>query len=967
MMLKKRYIDIYLSPYDLFNSNIFKSKLDVLDSNNRYSILFRVCFGSTTTFRMLGSQLAYNLEGVLDKSTYLDQLHDNILLRLETSMLNYNFSGEDIIAVQLLAYQVEYTDKVIKKIHDEFSLKKLGLSYDLSNMNISTLNLGYNKLLPPTMNLDEYKTKLETSSNNGLVTSILIKDKWVDFSNIIKDQNPYNKEIHEHLKTTNNFYINDNDKFIIIIDKSFTTNGLLQYKINIYTSYGFHIISVIDTYINKNTFSRSIGNITNTIDMDNKTTKNTTIKVKLDPINLKKDNKSLINLNISNPNIGTLDLETYVHKGISRVYALGFYTKNNVNTFYINPDTLDSNELILNCIDSMLTSKYTGYTFYVHNLGRYDVVFLLKTLINANITQNKYNLEIISRDNLILSLIIHKKVKTKPYTIKIVDSYNILSQSLKDLCKTYQSETDVSKDIFPYRFVNENTLFYKGDKPSINNYENLNANTYNDITNDWSTKEQTIKYLEKDLISLWQIINKFSDYIHLKYKIQVTNTLTISSLALKIFLSKYYNNNIPLITKRSIYEDIKLSYFGGITEVYRPTNINNETLYYYDVNSLYPYAALNIMPGLGCEYVSDINLELNNNLDIFGFYYCKIKTSNNYLGLLPLRSKEGIIMPNGEWEGWYFSEELKFSAMNGYKIFIIKGYNFSKEKNVFNNYVYDFYKIKSKTSDKVEKAVAKSLLNNLLGRLGLNIDKPTTSLVNKMKHNELQQTKKINNVIPIDDKFLVTYSNKVSKDICDGHNVDFKNTVLNNLRTKDESEHTFHDVSIAIASAVTSYARIEINKVKLDIINKGGNLYYSDTDSIVTNIPLEYKLIGNNIGQFKLEHTIYKAFFISNKTYLLKANNKTIIPISIYFNNVIKAKGVNNSNLNLKDFENLYKGVKINSQRTESYKDFSDGYVNINIKNILLDGDAYTKRLKVYENDKWIDTKPLTINKNPNN
>ena len=49
------------------------------------------------------------------------------------------------------------------------------------------------------------------------------------------------------------------------------------------------------------------------------------------------------------------------------------------------------------------------------------------------------------------------KVRTKTYTIKIVDSYNILPHSLKKLCETYN--TEVIKDIFPYDFININTLF----------------------------------------------------------------------------------------------------------------------------------------------------------------------------------------------------------------------------------------------------------------------------------------------------------------------------------------------------------------------------------------------------------------------------------------------------------------------------------------------------------------------------
>jgi hypothetical protein len=119
---------------------------------------------------------------------------------------------------------------------------------------------------------------------------------------------------------------------------------------------------------------------------------------------------------------------------------------------------------------------------------------------------------------------------------------------------------------------------------------------------------------------------------------------TISSLAMKLYLNQYYNDNIPNINKHSIYTDIKQAYYGGITEVYRPYG---ENLYYYDVNSLYPFAALNDMPGLNCKKVNFHNPS-NHITDLFGFFYCKIESPLDlYLGLLPIRNKTGIMMPSG--------------------------------------------------------------------------------------------------------------------------------------------------------------------------------------------------------------------------------------------------------------------------------------------------------------------------------
>lgn len=86
----------------------------------------------------------------------------------------------------------------------------------------------------------------------------------------------------------------------------------------------------------------------------------------------------------------------------------------------------------------------------------------------------------------------------------------------------------------------------------------------------------------------------------------MVDSLTISGLALKIFRSKYYKDNIPLINKTSMYRDIKQGYYGAITEVYKPYG---EKLYYYDVNSLYPYVALQELPGIECSKESFLNTE----------------------------------------------------------------------------------------------------------------------------------------------------------------------------------------------------------------------------------------------------------------------------------------------------------------------------------------------------------------------
>ena len=50
---------------------------------------------------------------------------------------------------------------------------------------------------------------------------------------------------------------------------------------------------------------------------------------------------------------------------------------------------------------------------------------------------------------------------------------------------------------------------------------------------------------------------------------------------------------------------------------------------------------------------------------------------------------------------------------------MLKGYSFNRENNVFSDYINNVYKIKSNPSNACQKAMAKSLLNNLLGRFGI--------------------------------------------------------------------------------------------------------------------------------------------------------------------------------------------------------------------------------------------------------
>jgi hypothetical protein len=230
----------------------------------------------------------------------------------------------------------------------------------------------------------------------------------------------------------------------------------------------------------------------------------------------------------------------------------------------------------------------------------------------------------------------------------------------------------------------------------------------------------------------------------------------------------------------------------------------------------------------------------------------------------------------------------------------------------------------------------------------MNIIKPITKSVTKDELDFIISTRVVKSFHEITKKdFLVTYVPLIDEQVCLEHGLDYIKVLTKdknyNLEKKVE---VFKDVSIAISAMVTSYARIFMTNLKLEILRKGGKIFYSDTDSLVTDMDLNLissNLVGKGLGQIKLEYLVKEAYFISNKTYcLLLYDGRTII----------KTKGVLNNSLSLEDFKTMYyisknvKGIKVST-----VTNYEKGFVSIGEKEVTLNYDAYTKREKVLENN----------------
>jgi hypothetical protein len=152
-------------------------------------------------------------------------------------------------------------------------------------------------------------------------------------------------------------------------------------------------------------------------------------------------------------------------------------------------------------------------------------------------------------------------------------------------------------------------------------------------------------------------------------------------------------------------------------------------------------------------YDNMTNIKLDN---FFGFALCKIKVDESInKPLLPYKSHNlnKTIYPTGEWIGTYFSEELKaVSKFEGYKIELIKGYEFNKI-DLFSEYVNHFFNIKMNATGP-ERFIAKMHLNQLYGIFGRKLDQIETINIYKKDLYKYLSSRIVKNIIEINSEIV---------------------------------------------------------------------------------------------------------------------------------------------------------------------------------------------------------------------
>ena len=638
------------------------------------------------------------------------------------------------------------------------------------------------------------------------------------------------------------------------------------------------------------------------------------------------------NNNLSN-NFITMDFETILINNNHIPYLISWFDGSNTYSYniidYLEDKSQDllqldsekllelNKQMILDVMTNISRKKYKGYKIYLHNFAKFDGIFMIKHLASiGNCWPKIHKGRIISCK--------FKLANTK-YQVTFLDSYLLIPSSLRKLCKSFGIIG--GKGIFPYKFNNIN---YSGDVPDIKYFDNISLEEYKNYkalykNKIWSFRDESIIYCNYDCIALYKILSRFNELIFRKFSLNITKYPTLPSLAFGIFRTHYLvnkkdiktnkdGNSIPTNSKvhmlsGKIANNIRLSYTGGATDMFIPKNIIGTKIYSFDVNSLYPSVMLNNKYPVGSPVYFEGNLFKNKVEGILGFFYCKITAPDNLnIPILQthVKTEEGTrtISPLGTWEGMYLSEELYNAKKFGYKFEVMWGYTF-KSDYIFKGWVDNLYNMRlSYPKSDPMNYICKILLNYLYGRFGMDDSFTKTHIISYKDYPKFDKDNKsdIINVIDLNGNYLIETKSQLS-----------------NLKTLMDNGFETHNVNIAIASAVTAYARIHMSQFKDPKFLKENNinLYYTDTDSLYFDGPIPDHLISSTIlGKLKLEGIFDEAIFLAPKVYALKNLDSEIIKIKGLSKKSINSNGITLDSL----YQLLLKGSSSKFNQEKWYK-----------------------------------------------
>jgi hypothetical protein len=581
----------------------------------------------------------------------------------------------------------------------------------------------------------------------------------------------------------------------------------------------------------------------------------------------------------------------------------------------------------------------TKTIIYAHNGGKFDTYLLLKVILTSNIFEIT---KFLNSNGRILSLTIKEKKggkKAKEFIFR--DSLNFIACSLDKACKDFQPEHKKLEGDVDHNKIN------------INNCHTVEIYNY------------VRRYLEFDCYSLYEILQKFDKEIKKAYGFGIREIMTNASIARRVFLGKFYDQDkTPIYTHDADTDrELRKYYFGGRNEVMTRLGYHEGKFFYVDFTSLYPYVMNKYYFPVGkCKRFKVETTKCKK--DWFGFIRVEMRhTHRNQLPFHPVVVRNKLVFPHIEnWtESIITTEDYWYSVQNnlGYEYKIKEVFNYDKKAKIFKKPTDELYKMKLEAQEggnEALRSIAKIIINSLYGFWGINYLNRRQTEVRKEKYSRKKTSEdllfeKENLVCKHGKKHrLEPPKKKRGKDCiqywtykecfqCKDEIEEKKNAYLETTNYKGRKEEAIEELrntrlygylldqklvdyrsygeydiyetedkidtqttNVGIAFFTTSYARTELYKLLKAIKDAGGNIYYCDTDSAITDYPIYEdknfkkfigsggKKLGEITNETDEEGGYYKEIItLGNKMYCLR-NEQLKKPKN---RKIIKMQGLN--------------------------------------------------------------------------
>jgi hypothetical protein len=389
-----------------------------------------------------------------------------------------------------------------------------------------------------------------------------------------------------------------------------------------------------------------------------------------------------------------------------------------------------------------------------------------------------------------------------------------------------------------------------------------------------------IDYNKQDCVELYNVVERFHHYVETVLGGEVG--ITAPSTSIKLLRRKYLNAPIP--RSEDTHEFVRASYFGGRVEVFKRAG---EGLSYFDINSSYPACMLEPMPGGHAAWWEGEPPKRFKERRI-GFAEVEVTVPEDLvIPPLPMRGNKDnglpdgkLVFPTGHLRGIWEWSELQLAMEVGCTIDVWHKSVWYEQVSLFEGFVTDLYKYRNKNHEDYDEGLAgvvKIMLNSCYGKFG---QKTLRKKIYRHDDPELPE-----DAVPAtgEPNSPIWYA-------------------------EEETDAAY--IMPQIAARVTALGRVKLYRYMMEAQKAGGNVYYCDTDSIITDVREGIETtteLGGLKDEYPEQSGNLSGRFLGPKLYLLTDDSTNFERVA--------AKGLQNRSRNV--FEDFASGKTITMERLE--------------------------------------------------